>query len=317
MFFLLFKLVADTDKLEELDFAMAGTCHYVGCNTRRGLLNGYCRVHKWHANPPKSLANKNVKNEALNKQLGAMQTSIEGLQQESLELTNIVEAQAEEIRKLKADKEYLLKENGDLKQKVNKNFLATDGQNAYGRKDCGKVRNAPEAPQSGNKKADRIKDNEHAVKAVIETAEKMGVTIVKEDIQRCHRIGNYTEGKVRPVVVKFRWYKKRMDFLTNKKKLKPDTKNLNATERKELMKKSVFITEHLTPYRGKVFRFLRDYNNTKNVFDVVTTFDGMISIKRKLDDEKWVNVTSSLDFHDLGIPREEYEEEFDELLFLD
>ena len=87
-----------------------------------------------------------------------------------------------------------------------------------------------------------------AVKAVIETANKMGVTIVEEDIQRCHRIGAYVEGRIRPVVVKFRWYKKRMDFLTKKRKLKPDTTGLSIAEKKEKLKKSVFVTEHLTPY---------------------------------------------------------------------
>ena len=64
-----------------------------------------------------------------------------------------------------------------------------------------------------------------------------------------------------------------------------------------------------------MFRFIQDYNSKNKLFDIVTTFDGMISLKKKMDDEKWINITSSLDFDDLGIPRDEYEEEFNELLF--
>ena len=172
-------------------------CRFVGCNSKRGILDGFCRVHHWRADPPKSPPNQGVKNRELNKQLESMQTIINGLQRETLELTNQVCAQADEIKDLKSDNNRLTIENGDLKQKINLNFLATVAQNQYERKDCANLNNKPEA-------AERKKDNEVAVDAVIEAAAKMGVTVCKEDIQRCHRVGKFREGKICPIICKFR-----------------------------------------------------------------------------------------------------------------
>ena len=191
---------------------------------------------------------------------------------------------------------------------LNLNFLENVAQNQYNRRESSDLLNVQEA-------ASRSKDNETAVNAVIETAQKLGVTVTKEDIQRCHRVGKYKEGKMRPIVCKFRWYKKRMDFLTKKKKLRPNTSGLNETQRRELMKKTPFIAENLCPYRGKVFKFIRDYNRQNKLFAIVTTHNGMISCKKNVDDDKWINITSALDFEINGIPREEFEEEFDELFF--
>ena len=283
-------------------------CRFEGCKSKRGIIDGYCRVHHWHADPPKSPKNDAVKNKELNKQLESMAVMIKGLQRETLELNNQLYVQSEENKILKDENETLRRENGDLKQRINMNFLATDSQNQYGRKESARIRNYPEA-------TDRKKDNETAMKAVIDTASKMGVTIVEEDIQRCHRIGKFKEGQMRPVIVKFRWYKKRMNFLTNKKKLKLDTDGLSISEKKEKIKTAVFVTEDLTPYRGKVFRFIRDYNKEKRLYDIVTTHNGMISIKKNIEDKEWINISSSLDFDDLGIPRDKYEKEFCELLF--
>ena len=284
-------------------------CRYEGCKSERGIIDGYCRVHHWHTDPPKSPRNEGViKNKELNKQLESMTIFIKGLQRETLELNNQLCVQFEENKLLKEENEALSRENGDLKQRINLNFLATDSQNQYGRKESVRIRNYPEA-------ADRKKDNETALEAVIDTASKMGVTIVEEDIQRCHRIGKFKGGQMRPVIVKFRWYKKRMDFLTKKKKLKPDTEGLSISERKEKLKKATFITEDLTPYRGKVFRFIRDYNKNNSLFDIVTTHNGMISIKKNLGDKEWINISSSLDFEELGIPKDKYDKEFCELLF--
>ena len=288
---------------------MAGQkCHYEGCNSKRGILDGFCRVHHWRADPPKSPPNQGVKNKELSKQLEAMLTVINGLQRETLELNNQLSAQDEKMKKLEIENHELKIENGDLKQRVNLNFLATVAQNQYGRKECANLNNKPEA-------SERKQDNKVAVEAVIEAAAKIGVDVCEEDIQRCHRVGKYREGKIRPIICKFRWYKKRMDFLTKKAKLKPDTKDLTIDQRKKLLKNSLFITENLCPYRGKVLRFIRDYNREHKLFEIVTTHNGLISCKKKIDDPEWINISSSLDFHDLCIPREKYENEFRELFF--
>ena len=74
-----------------------------------------------------------------------MQTLINGLQQETLELTNQLEAATMKMEKYAEENDLLRRENSDLKQKINNNFLANDNQNQYGRKECAKIRNYPEA----------------------------------------------------------------------------------------------------------------------------------------------------------------------------
>ena len=119
---------------------------------------------------------------------------------------------------------------------------------------------------------------------------------------------------MRPVIIKFRWYKKRMDFLTNKKALRPNLDKLSIAEKKEKLKKSRFITEDLSPYRGKVFRFIRDYNRDHRIFDIVSTHNGLISCKKDKDDKEWIYIASSLDFIEHGIPYDDFKDEFGELL---
>ena len=105
-----------------------------------------------------------------------------------------------------------------------------------------------------------------------------------------------------------------MDFLKNKSKLRPDVKNKSIEERRAILQKSRFITEDLTPYRGKVFRFVREHNKKHNLFEIVTTYNGIVSCKINKGDKEWINITSSQDFIMNGIPLEDFKDQFDELL---
>ena len=115
-------------------------CRYKGCKARRGLTDGYCRVHQSQVHTPTSPSSKNdgIKYEALSKKLDQMATMIAQLQEENVTLTNIVSEQSDKV-------EFLTKENADLKQKVNLNFLANDSINQHGRKENIRIHNEPEA----------------------------------------------------------------------------------------------------------------------------------------------------------------------------
>ena len=88
---------------------------------------------------------------------------------------------------------------------------------------------------------------------------------------------------------------------------------MTIVERKAAYKTAKFISEDLSPYRGKVFRFVKDYNTKHKLFDIVTTYNGLISCKKHIDDKVWINIASSQDFIENGIPYDEFKDEFDEL----
>lgn len=296
---------------------MAKKCKHDGCNRNRGLVEGYCRVHRSHAEKQTSPSKTDaVKNATLQKVLDAMEVRIIHLEKENTELTNMVGELNDTVEELTKENDELKIENGDLKLTINNNFLANDALNQYGRKESIRLHNIPES-------TDRSDDNKTAINAIKNTAKTLGVEVSDEDIQRCHRVGTFKSGKNRQIICRFRWYKKRMDYLKNKKKLKPSTDNMSIDERKAAYKAAPFITEDLSPYRGKVFRFVRHYNAKYKHFEIVTTFNGKISCKKTREDEKWINISSAQDFVINGIKyhehKDEYEKEFnekfDELLF--
>ena len=71
--------------------------------------------------------------------------------------------------------EFLTKENADLKQKVNLNFLANDSINQHGRKENIRIHNEPEAEN-------REDDRKTARVAVTKTAEALGIEVEDKDI---------------------------------------------------------------------------------------------------------------------------------------
>ena len=297
---------------------MVKPCKHDGCKRDRGIVDGYCRVHLSHADKPTLSPSKSdiVKNDKLQKKLDAMELRILHLEKENIELTNMVGELNDSIDVLTSENDYLKVENGDLKTQINKNFLANDGLNQYGRKESIRLHNIPESTSRGD-------DNKTAITAIKDTAKTLGIEVLDEDIQRCHRVGKFKKGKARQIICRFRWFKKRMDFIRNKKKLKTNTDRMSLQERKAAFKKAPFITEDLSPYRGKVFRFVRSYNEKYKTFEIVTTFNGLISCKKRRDDDNWLNISSSQNIEINSINYDEYKDEYekkfrekiDELLF--
>ena len=150
------------------------------------------------------------------------------LEKENIEMAN-------QIEDLNTTCDSLKKENKDLKIKCNLNFLNGDALNQYGRRESFRPHNIPE-----------IKDNDKPLEEVVKIARKLGIDFSKDDVQRCHRVGKKRDTP-RQIIVKMRWFKKRMDFITNKKKLRPDLSDLSINEKKNLLSKSAFITEDLSP----------------------------------------------------------------------
>ena len=66
------------------------------------------------------------------------------------------------------------------------------------------------------------------------------------------------------------------------------------------MRNNPFIVEDLTPFRGHVFKYVRDWNATHKKFDVVSTDYGQIVVKERNNDT-WHRISSTEDFQDAGI----------------
>ena len=91
------------------------------------------------------------------------------------------------------------------------------------------------------------------------TCDKMGITITDDDIQRCHRLGKpKDDGTPRAIICKLKSFplKKMIMKGENKRKLRPNMTGKSVNERKEILKTSVFVAEDLSPFRGKIFRYV-------------------------------------------------------------
>ena len=102
-------------------------------------------------------------------------------------------------------------------------------------------------------------------------AEALNVKLNSElDIQRVHRLGKKKKGpktKPRPVIVRFASYRKRMEFMYKKSKLKVHP-NFSV----------VYLTEDLTSLRAKILKYVKKVG--KNQFVLFHTVNGKIRIKQ-------------------------------------
>ena len=104
------------------------------------------------------------------------------------------------------------------------------------------------------------KEGEDTDKIVMEVAEKVGATVVIEDIDRSHRVGVKRNDRPRPVIVKFVSYRKRSEVFVNKRKLKGT---------------GVTVREDLTKSRYNVLQEAIKKHGYQNVW----TMDGAIIVK--------------------------------------
>ena len=295
-------------------------CKVSGCLSENGVIDGYCRTHAGRAvsdcDPLKispfkhgALSKDNCSNKELKRELERTNSRMDAFVKTMIQLQNENTALVNEVAELKEALTDAKTENEKIKARVNLNFSAIEQQNNYGRKESLKIRNFPEAADP------KTEDVFNAVKKV---ATDLGIDVTENDIQRCHRVGKKKtfngNSRIRPIIVKFKSYKKRMEFMDNKKKLFPNVKKLSIEERKKKISKSVFITEDLSPFRAKMFRHIRDFNKNKDKFDVVTTNNGDIVVKTLGSPEKegWRKIHSPEDFLSAGIPMDF--DEFKEIL---
>ena len=93
-----------------------------------------------------------------------------------------------------------------------------------------------------------------------------------------------------------------------------ELEGLTPEQRKAKLSKNPFVTEDLTPFRGHIFKYIRDWNAQKKKFDVVSVDYGQIVVKEK-DVAVWHRISSTEDFLHAGIPfDEDCEKEFTEIL---
>ena len=301
-------------------------CLFDGCRSQYGLVEGYCRMHAQRrklssaSSPPTELNSSQKKNVKLsNNDLGTKMdkmtakmdeliATVNILQSENLELNNQVGDLHAENDVLKTVNSDLKVENNVLKTRLNKLFFKNDAINQYGRHESFRIYNAKE-PAKGSE--------DNSLTHVKNVGEKMGLMITEDDIQRCHRLGKpKTDGTPRAIVCKLKSFPLKKSIMRgeNKRKLRPDLTGKSIGERKEILKNTVFVAEDLSPFRGKIFRYVRAWNEENKAFDVVSSHYGKIVCKVKGEDNEWKHISSTEDFFEIGIPYDEkFKSEFDEI----
>ena len=278
-----------------------GKCNFAGCIRTRSLVNGYCRTHTGRrllqtakTSAKEVVSSGAVTNEDLKKliteRFDDLHAIVHQLQTENLQLSN-------QVFELEENVDKLTNENGDLRKAFNEQFFAHDALNQHGRHINGRFINIPEPKLARGEKED-------CSAPVIEIAKRMKVSLTANDIERCHRLGKpRTNGTPRPIIVRFSSYRKKKEIMQNKKSLRipeEEMRDLSILEKKEKLRNNPFIVEDLTPFRGHVFKYVRDWNATHKKFDVVSTDYGQIVVKERNNDT-WHRISSTEDFQDAGI----------------
>ena len=291
-------------------------CAYKECRAKNALIEDYCRTHGYlrasnhvfrqstsasesHKSVPNTISMNDLQAELIkiNKKLDNIAT---GLQYEVSELNN-------QVDELTSENTYLKEEVCKLQMKSNTEFFAHDALNQHGRHENFRLHNSKE---------EKGKDN--SVDEVIKACQEIGITLAPEDIQRCHRLGKpRNNGTPRQIICRLRWYGKKEKIMKNRKGLAPDTTGKSINERKAILARAKFITEDLSPFRGKLFRFVKNWNNKNDKWDVVTTNYGKICCKIKNAEKEWETITTTDDCFKVGIPiNDDFIDEFKNDIFI-
>ena len=94
---------------------------------------------------------------------------------------------------------------------------------------------------------------------VVKVGEAIGVSITVDDINRSHRVGNPERyvGKCRPIIVRFKGYSTKRNFIKNRHKLKNIKTNPSFSSNSCFNKSPIFINDDLTAIRAKLEAELR------------------------------------------------------------
>ena len=178
-----------------------------------------------------------------------------------------------------------------------------DALEQYGRRESERLVDVDEEPLKLDTNGNII-DNEDCVQLAIEAAAVLDVTLVKEDIQRAHRVGRRKKPSVdkdgrmftpkpRQIIVKLKDYGKRQSMIKNKRKFKENAEIKNAKKFK-----NGFIVEDLTPLRSKLLWYAKHQCNDK--FKNCHTKNGQI-LAQTSESDKWVDLSTPDHFHKHGI----------------
>ena len=132
-------------------------------------------------------------------------------------------------------------------------------------------------------------DNDDGEKVLFKRADELEIDLKDNEIQRVHRLGKKRRNNEnpRPIIPRFVSYKKRNEFLTNKREIK----HIEGRQH-------VFVSEDLTPVRYKLLKYMqKSYSDT---FTSCYTRNSNIKSKLKTS-KKWVTITSPDDLFMHGI----------------
>ena len=132
-------------------------------------------------------------------------------------------------------------------------------------------------------------DNDDREKFLFKITDELEIDLEDNEIQGVHRLGQKRRNNEnpRPIIARFVSYKKRNEFLTNKRELK----NIEGRQH-------VFVCEGLIPLRYKLLKYMQ--KSCSDTFTSCYTRNGNIKAKLKTT-EKWVTITSPDDLLKHGI----------------
>ena len=226
-----------------------------------------------------------------------LEREVKTLHEENGTLKNGLKAAVNEIQSLH-------KENNDLRTHINLLNYQNDSLGQYGRKESLRVQKAPEAVGETEDAEAIVLESANFVLSQIKSddmfSEFKDFKVTRNDLQRCHRVGDKEKAikrkKQRPIIAKFKDYRLRMAILLNKKKLEKN---------REFKAQGRFFTEDLTPFRNKLLWYTKNHvkdAHGKDMFYHVHTRDGKIKAKKVggNSDQKWITITTPDDFHRHG-----------------
>ena len=153
--------------------------------------------------------------------------------------------------------------NERLRQQLNLSLYKTDALEQYGGRENLRIYNVPESNSN-------IDDGEEMA---LHIAKEMNISLTDMEVQRALRLGRKRNGKPRPIIVKFMYYKKRSQFISSKKKLKDSVRFSN-----------VYVAEDLTSLRVKLLSYVK--NECNNQFEQILTKNGSILMKTSAETDE-------------------------------
>jgi hypothetical protein len=184
------------------------------------------------------------------------------------EINNMVSMHVQvATEQLREDISDLKKEVESLKQKHKKSKMKQDDAEQYSRKNSVRISNYKE------------KSDEETSQIVVDIAKKVNVSIDRDDIDNSHRVGEKKGGKEREIIVKFKSFRSKLEFM----KLRKELKNKNE---------KIFINDDLTKKRSKIAYEARELkkdpaSNVKGTW----VYNGCIYIQTKTTGDR-VKITS-------------------------